>query len=349
MSAPVTFSRTTTSLTTRGISAVFHVRTMVTSLVVLAIGVLLGMVALGVGDYELSIGEVAATFVGQGPAGAELVVLEWRLPRVLAALVIGAALGMSGAIFQSLTKNPLGSPDIIGFNTGAYTGALLVMIVFNASYYAVAFGAIVGGLATALLVYVFAWRRGMHGFRLIIVGIAISAMLASVNTWIIVSAELEAAMAAAVWGAGSLNGISWGYTLPSAIAIAVFMILALVLSGKLRMLEMGDDAAAALGVNVERSRVFLVIVGVGLTAVCTAAVGPIAFVALCAPQLMKRVARTTSVALLPSAAMGATLLMACDLLAQRAFAPIQVPVGVITVSLGGIYLIWLLVKEARKS
>ena len=146
---------------------------------------------------------------------------NWRLPRVLLALMLGAALGMSGAIFQSLTRNPLGSPDIIGFNSGAYTGALVVILLIGGTYYEIAVGALVGGIATAAVVYLLAYKRGVQGFRLIIVGIAISAMLGSVNTWMILKAKLDDAMAAAVWGAGSLNGLGWTQVWPVVVVLAI--------------------------------------------------------------------------------------------------------------------------------
>jgi iron complex transport system permease protein len=256
---------------------------------------------------------------------------------------------MSGGIFQSMTRNPLGSPDIIGFNTGAYTGALIVMLAVGGGYLGIAAGALVGGILTALAVYLLAYRRGSQGFRLIIVGIGISAMLAALNHWLILQAELEAALAAAVWGAGSLNGITWEQAAPAAVVVVVVGVATLAVARRMQLLEMGDDAARALGVRAEPTRLLLLILGVALTAAVTAVAGPIAFVALAAPQLARRLTRSAGITLVPSAVMGAFLLVASDLAAQRLFAPIQLPVGVVTVCIGGIYLVWLLAREARKS
>ncbi|MEE2522613.1 iron chelate uptake ABC transporter family permease subunit [Pseudarthrobacter sp. J75] len=307
------------------------------------------VVALATGELEISVGQVLRAFTGTAEGMAQTVVMEWRLPRVLMAVLFGAALGVSGGIFQSLTRNPLGSPDIIGFNTGAYTGALLVILTVGGGTLQVAGGALVGGLLTALAVYVLAFRRGIQGFRLIIVGIGVSAVLASVNHWIVLQAELEVAMSAAVWGAGSLNGISWDQALPAAGVIAVALVATTFVVLSMRTLALGDDAARALGVRAEPARIALVVLGVGLTAAVTAAAGPIAFVSLAAPQLARRMTGSAGIALLPSALVGALLLAASDLAAQRLFTPIQLPVGVVTVSIGGIYLIWLLAREARKS
>ena len=325
-----------------------ELRAVLVCLVLLLVAGAVGVIALSVGDYPLTLGQVVAALTGSGDPLAQTIVLEWRLPRALTAIVFGAALGASGAVFQSLTHNALGSPDIVGLNTGAYTGALLVIVVLGGSFALVAAGALAGGLLTALLVYALAGRGGAAGLRLIIVGIGVGATLTSFNHWIILRADLETAMSAAVWGAGSLNGVRWEQATP---AIAVLLpVLGLTALGAthLRMLELGDDAALALGVQVERTRLVLLVLSVALTAGTTAVAGPIAFVALAAPQLAIRLTRIAGMAIVPAACMGAALLVTADLAAQRAFAPIQLPVGVMTVSAGGIYLVWLLIREARR-
>lgn len=314
----------------------------------LAFGGLLMVLSLASGDFAMSLPDVIRALLGQAEGRVHMVVVEWRLPRVLLALILGAALGMAGAIFQSLTRNPLGSPDIIGFDAGSYTGALIVITLLGGGYMAVAGGALVGGLVTALLVYVLAYRRGVQGFRLIIVGIGVSAMLTSLNTWMLLRAKLEVAMMASVWGAGSLNGMTLDRLGYAGVILLVLIPMALLLSRPLAQLELGDDAARALGVNAEKSRLLLLFVGVGLTAVVTATAGPIGFVALAAPQLARQLTQEAGVSLIPSAAMGAVLLLAADYIAQHAFAPTQLPVGIVTVSLGGVYFAWLLIREARR-
>ncbi|WP_344869263.1 FecCD family ABC transporter permease [Amycolatopsis ultiminotia] len=304
--------------------------------------------ALGTGDYAVAPGQVLRALFAAGSPRDELVVLEWRLPRVLLALVFGAALAVSGAILQSLTRNPLGSPDIVGFNTGAYSGALVVILLTGGGYYAVAAGALAGGIATALVVYLLAFKQGVRGFRLIIVGIAVSAVLGSLNTWLSLKADLDDAISAAVWGAGSLAGLGWAQVPPVLIATAVLVPVVAVAARRMPLLELGDDAARALGVRAEPARLLLLFTSVGLTAVVTAAAGPIAFVSLAAPQLARRLTRTGGIGLMSSASMGAFLLVACDWLAQRVFAPTVLPVGVVTVSIGGLYLVWLLAGEARR-
>lgn len=316
----------------------------------IALGALgLGILALCLGDFVLSPGEVIAALFGAGPSRNILVVVEWRLPRALLALVFGAALGASGAIFQSLTRNPLGSPDVIGFDAGAYTGALLIITAGAFGFVSTAIGSFVGGLAAALVVYLLAWRGGFQGFRLIIVGIGVSAMLASVNTWLILNAEIYVAMMASAWGMGSLNGLGWEQVGPSLMFLVPLAVACAVLADRMHLLELGEDTATALGVRSGAVRIVLILVGVGLTAVVIALCGPIAFIALAAPQIARRITGSAGVTLTGSAATGAALLIGSDILAQRLFAPTQLPVGVVTVALGGGYLVWLLIHEARKS
>lgn len=323
------------------------IRTVVVCAAVLLATAVVAVVAVGTGDYYIPPKEVLVAVFGDASRVTELIVMEWRFPRVVLAFLFGAALGLSGAIFQSMTRNPLGSPDIIGFATGAYTGALIVILTLGGGYYQTGAGALVGGLATAAVVYVLAYRRGVQGFRLIIVGIAVSAILASVNTWLVVKADLAAALAAAVWGAGSLNGLGWAQVVPALVVMAVIAPCLSVLARRLPMLEMGDDAARALGVRAEPTRLMLMFLGVALIAMVTAAAGPISFVALAAPQLARRLTGTPVVTMVPSACMGALLLVVSDVVAQRVFSPTQLPVGVVTVSVGGAYFVWLLAREGR--
>ncbi|MGK9148473.1 iron chelate uptake ABC transporter family permease subunit [Plantibacter flavus] len=332
----------------RGLSLRFRLRTVVVCGVFGVVVLTLALLALCLGDLPLSVGEVASVFLGGQGGLVQTVVLEWRLPRVIAAVLFGAALGLSGAIFQSITRNPLASPDIIGLTAGSYAGGLvmIIMVGAGAGSAVVAGGAIGGGLIATALVYVLAYRRGIQGFRLIVVGIGVSAMLQALSSYLVLRAKLEVAMLASVWGAGSLNTVGWAQLLPAAAVIAVAVIALGPLGGSLRQLELGDDAARSLGSRVERSQLGLVACAVALTAVVTGAAGPIAFVALAAPQIARRITRTAGIALVPSALLGAVILLASDIVAQHAL-PTSLPVGVITVVVGGCYLIWLLVHEVR--
>ncbi|MGN7782128.1 FecCD family ABC transporter permease [Mycolicibacterium sp. 22603] len=308
----------------------------------------LAVLALGVGEYPVSPAEVIAVLTGSDRSFTSVVVLEWRMPRIVAALVIGAALGVSGAIFQALTRNPLGSPDVIGFGFGSYTGALVAIALFGGGYYLVAGGAVVGGLLTAVAVYLLAYRNGVAGFRLIIVGIAVSAVLSSLNQWIILKLKLRQAVTAAIWQQGTLSGLRWEQVVPVLVCVAIALLGVVAIGPQLPVLQMGDDMAGALGISPERARLAYFGAGVVLIAVATAAAGPISFVALAAPQLVRRLTATPGVGLVSSAVMGAVLLLASDLIALRIFAPGELPVGAVTVVAGGLYLVWLLVIQARR-
>ena len=300
------------------------------------------------GAVTLEISQIIAALTGDEPRSLTMVVTEWRLPRVLMALLIGAALGVSGAIFQSLMRNPLGSPDVMGFNTGAWSGVLVAMVLFGQHLTAIALAAMAGGLLTSLVVWLLAWRNGIETFRLIIIGIGVRAMLFAFNTWLLLKASLDTALTAGLWNAGSLNGLTWAKTWPSAPIIILMLAAAGLLVRRMRLLEMGDDSACALGVSVERSRLAMMLVAVVLTAAATALAGPISFIALVAPHIARRLSGTARWGLTQAALCGALLLLAADLCAQQLFMPYQLPVGVVTVSIGGIYLIALLIQESRK-
>jgi iron complex transport system permease protein len=306
------------------------------------------VIAVGMGKYTVAPMDVLRVLVGADTSFNRVVVLEWRMPRMLMAVLIGAALGISGAIFQALTRNALGSPDIIGVNSGAYTGALVVIAGTGGGYYAIAAGALIGGLVTAAAVYALAYRNGLAGYRLIVVGIAISAMVNSVNQWIVIKLDYHTAVTASVWQQGTLNGLTWTQVLPMTACLAVVTGALLTLGPRLPVLQMGDDAAGGLGLRPDRTRVAYLVVGVGLVAVACAAAGPIAFVALAAPQIARRLTASPGVALVPSAATGALLLLVSDVIAAQLFPGNELPVGAVTVCLGGAYLVYLLITQARQ-
>ncbi|MEW5420768.1 FecCD family ABC transporter permease [Amorphus sp. 3PC139-8] len=316
------------------------------SLAILAAALAVAGAGLLSGAYPITADDLANLIGGTADERVHMVVLEWRLPRIAAALFLGASLGASGAIFQSLTRNPLGSPDVVGFDAGAYAGALAAMLLLGAGPALVGGCAFLGGLATAACVYLLS--RGTGGVGLIVIGIAVGAILASLNTWMLAGARLEVAASAAFWGAGSLNGIDTAALGATAALEAVLLAWALALSRSMRQLELGDDLACASGVRTERTRLLLVFVGVGLTALVTATAGPISFVALAAPQLARRFTGSPHLSIASAAAMGGLLLAAADYTAHHAFAPTQLPAGLITLPLGGLYFVWLLLRETGR-
>lgn len=309
----------------------------------------LGLALLGTGTLAFPPGEVLAVLTGRsGNPVAERIVLGLRLPRVLTALCVGVSLGMAGAIFQSLSRNPLGSPDIVGFTTGAATGAIVQIILADAGPLAVSLAAVASGMATAATVFLLALKgRPGGGNRLVLVGIGVGATLAGLNTVLLVESDLDRAVAAQVWLAGSLTARTWSHAIPAALALAAIVPLALASARPLALMEMGDDAARQLGVPVERMRLVAVMTAVALTATATAAAGPIAFIALAAPQLARRLVGSADLPLLSAAAMGAVLLLASDLLSQRLPFGVTMPIGLTTGLVGGLYLLWLLARSRK--
>ncbi|WP_406434994.1 FecCD family ABC transporter permease [Streptomyces sp. NBC_01589] len=333
--------------TGKGLSFRVDVRALVVIVVLAAVAAGAAIVLIGSGDYAMTPGEVVSTLFGHGTFQQEFIVTDLRLPRVLVGLLVGAALGVGGAVFQTVSRNPLGSPDVLGFGQGATVGALMVIILSQGGAAAVAGGAVVGGLVTGVVVYLLAWKRGMHGYRLVLVGIGSAAMLTAAAQYLITKANLVDATRAVVWTAGSLDGRDWAQVWPLLVVCGLLIPLVLGHGRALRMMEMGDDAAYALGVRVERTRLVLMGCAVLLVAVATAAAGPITFVSLSAPQLARRLTRSPGPNLAPAAFMGAALLLVADWIAMDAFGDRQLPVGVVTGVLGGCYLLWLLVSERR--
>lgn len=346
----VDFGHATHTLRWGRFSANLQVRVLVTALVLCGVALSAAVIAITIGDYPIGLRDVLDAFRGSGTTLRRTVVLQWRLPQAVAAVVFGLVLGLGGAIFQSLTRNPLGSPDIIGFDAGAYTAVvLMILLVGSSGRWVLAAAALLGGLATALVVFALAYRRGLQGFRLIIVGIGVSAVLGSINAYLVSRAEVADAMSVGFWGAGSLSRVTWQILIPSLALAGAIVVAAVLLSPALKRLELGDDLAVTLGTRLLGARLALMVVGVGAVALVTAAAGPIGFIALVAPQLARRLTRSAGVSLMASAAMGAALLAGAQLLSlavAEAFQPI--PVGLYTVCFGGSYLIWLLIRETRR-
>jgi len=303
-------------------------------------------VSISVGDFPVPLREVVPAIFGLGSDDAEFIVRTLRLPRALTAMLVGGSFAVSGAIFQSLARNPLASPDIIGIDAGASAAAVLCIVIWNTGASVTAFGALAGALIAAVSIYVLAWKGGVSPYRLVLVGIGIAAMLTSVTQYLLTRAEIFEAQRAVVWLTGSLNGRGWGHVRSIGIADLVVLPLLVALLGPLRVMLLGDDAAKGLGVSVERSRLLLVLVAVALAALATAAAGPVVFVAFVSAPIARRLTGTP-LAVGTAALVGALLMLLADLVARRVFAPTELPVGVVTGIVGAPYLLWLLARSNR--
>jgi iron complex transport system permease protein len=309
---------------------------------------LLGLIvaALVVGDFPLSVGQVFASLTGRGGRAGDFIVYQLRLPRAGSAVAVGACFGLAGAIFQSMMRNPLASPDIIGITYGATASGVVAILVIGVSGLAVSALAFAGALATALLIYLLAWRQGVAGYRLILVGIGIAAMLAAVIDYLMTRAAVWDAQVALQWLTGSLNGVSDTTMRTLLVLMLVVVPPTLWASTALGGLQLGDDTAAGLGVRVERARLLLVLFGVALASIATAAAGPIAFVAFVSGPVARRLTHGTGIALIPAALVGALVVLAADFAGQHLL-PVQLPVGVLTAIIGAPYLLYLLVTTNK--
>jgi iron complex transport system permease protein len=314
----------------------------VLALVVVALVVL----TLCVGERSYTPAEVVRVLLGEQVPGASFNIWTLRLPRALTGLLVGIAFGMGGVVFQTMLRNPLASPDIIGISAGASAAAVVAITMFGMSGLALSGVAIVAGVGVAGAIYALSWRQGVHGARLILIGIAVGAMLDSVVAYALTSSSVQDVNTALRWLTGSLNSAFWPVVGPLALAMAGLVPALLLLSRRLSALQLGDDASASLGVAPDRSRLGLLLVGVGLVAVGTAAAGPIAFVAFLSGPIAHRLVRGTGSLLIPSALVGAVLVVGGDFVGQHLLGT-RFPVGVVTGVLGAPYLIWLLARTNR--
>ncbi|MBG9318742.1 iron chelate uptake ABC transporter family permease subunit [Corynebacterium belfantii] len=280
---------------------------------------------------------------------AHTVVMQWRLPRVVTGILVGTALAIAGSLFQSLTRNPLGSPDIIGFSTGAYTGVIAAFLLGGSGFAATVTGALIGGLAVSVMVIALSVRTRIDGLRIILVGLGISAMLSALNRWLITRGELDTALSAASWGAGSLNGLRWTIAIPACCVLAILITTTIPLRRFLDVLSLGDDLAVGLGLRLQLTKLLLLVGGVFLVAATTAVAGPIAFVALASPHIARALTSSARTPLVETSVIGALLIIVADLIGQRLFYPTQLPVGLVTVTIGGMYLLWLIARGSKEN
>lgn len=310
---------------------------------------LLALWSLSLGVFPLSYGALGQVLTGNLSAIESMVLFELRLPRTIAALLVGFALGLSGCLFQGLVRNPLVAPDIIGINAGAGLAAV-ALITTGTGLGLVPLAAMAGSLLTAFLIYTLAWKTGIVGNRLVLVGIGVNAILGALTSYLIIKFPVESVTPALVWAAGSLSMAQWPLLAWLAVTLLVTTPLTLVLLRRLQLLQLGDDSARALGLVVERDRALLLLIGSCLAGAAVAVAGPIGFVALIAPHIARLLAGPLTIGvLLLSGFTGAGLVMSAELIARHAMAPVTLPVGLITAATGAPLFLYLLHRENRKT
>ena len=307
-------------------------------------------------DYPMGIAEVVRVLLGGGEGGQHFIVFELRMPRALTGALVGAALGLSGALLQGIARNPLASPDTLGIGWGASVGAVAVIVVGGsaggvsgaAAQFGVPAGAVAGGLAAAFAVFALAWRAGVHGGRLLLTGVAVSLICANLAYWAMAWSDVQDAARAQTWVTGSLHAADWERVGAAAVALAVLLPAALIAARTVGALGLGDDTALGLGVRVDRARAGLLFCAALLVCAATAAAGPINFVALAAPQIALRLCRSPEPPVLASTLLGGALTLGADQLAAGLF-PVQLPVGVFTSVLGAPFLMYLIIVRHREA
>jgi iron complex transport system permease protein len=288
-------------------------------------------------------GEVLRVIFGQ-ESSHEYVVGTLRLPRMVTGLLVGAALGVAGGLIQTVARNPLASPDIIGVTHGAAAATVAAMTYGLVSAGTLPYVSIAGGLVAGALVYLLAWRGGMHAARFVLIGIGIAVALRSVTQLLLTKGDSIAAQQAVVWMTGSLNGRGWDQAAPLGWALLILLPAVCWAARAQRTAALDDATATALGIRVGRLRLGLAGLGILLAALATGAAGPVDFVALLAPQVARRLTRGAQIPLVSAALAGAFIVVFGDLLARMVFYPTELPVGVLTAAIGAPYLIWLIAR-----
>ncbi|MGW0563002.1 FecCD family ABC transporter permease [Streptomyces sp. NPDC003016] len=296
-----------------------------------------------VGESNVPPAEVLKVLFGR-PSPDELVVGTLRLPRMTAGVLVGAAFGVAGALIQTVARNPLASPDIIGVSQGASALTVGAMTFGITSYAVLPYLSVAGGILAAALVHAFAWRGGLHATRFVLIGIGFAIALRSLTHLFLTKGDHLVAQQAQIWMTGSLNGRGWDEAAPLGWVLLALLPAVLWAARAQRAVSMDDDTATALGVRLGRVRPGLVLTGVVLASVATGTSGPVDFVALLAPQIARRLTRTAQIPLLCSALLGALIVVLADLSARRLLSPTELPVGVLTAAVGAPYLIWLIVR-----
>lgn len=316
-----------------------------TALAALTVSLSILMLVLGRTIYPLK--DILVALQGHGLQGVSFAVVTLRLPRMLAGVLSGFAFGLAGSSFQSLLRNSLASPDVIGVTSGASAAAVVCMLIFGLSGAIVSTISVIAGISIALIIYLLAGKGSFGGGRLILIGIGIGSMLQSFISFILIKASQHELPAAMRWLTGSLNGIGIDKIIPLLVAVFLFGSSIVLLSKQMDMFSLGEEMATQLGVNVERTKFLIIISAVALSSFATSCTGPTAFVAFLSGPIAAGITGASRATAISSALVGAVLVLASDLIGQFAF-DTRFPVGAITGVLGAPYLLFLLLKQNAK-
>jgi len=306
------------------------------------------IMSLCLGSYPVSFQTVVAVLFSEvDDAMSVFVIQELRLPRVIAGFAAGIGFGLSGSVFQSLSRNPLAAPDIIGVTAGAASGAVASIVLFDASGLAIALGAVVGIFITTVSIGLLSWNKNFDPNRFVLVGIGMGLTLFAMIDYLLSRSDLMKVEDIYHWLIGSLNSTSSTEMNLAYITIIPLLLGAFWASAKLDKLSLGIDIAKSQGIAVNNIRITAILLALVATSVSVYITGPVAFIALAAGPITRQIVGRGP-AIFLSALMGGLLLIFADLLSRIAFAPMELPVGLFTSILGGIFLIWMLVQQTNK-
>lgn len=323
-------------------------RSLVVGGVLLAV-LVVSLVTLSLGDYPIAPAEVWRTLWGGGEPAQAYVIFQVRLPRLAMALLVGAALGAAGALLQSLLRNPLAGPDLLGISGGAGAAAVFAMLILGLGGPLLALAAFVGGIVVAAFLLLAGRHRADGGYRLILAGVGVAFLCLAITNFLMVRAHVELAQGALIWLTGSLASTPWWNVVTVAAVVGLAIPAVVACARWLPLAQMGAPTAASLGIRMSTVRIVTVFTAVVLTAVTCAFVGPISFVALCAPAIARPLLGHGAIGVGTSAAVGAALLTSADLVAQFAIPGFSVPVGVVTGAIGAVFLLWLLAASKGRN
>ncbi|MBD3920661.1 iron ABC transporter permease [Paenibacillus sp. PR3] len=307
-------------------------------------------VCVAIGSTYIPIGTAAKTLIGLGDEASSLIIIKLRLPRVLMAVLVGASLAAAGAILQALVRNPLASPDLVGISGGA-TVASVLFLTFAAGHLSIQWiplFAILGAFITAAINYAAAWRRGISPLRFVLIGIALATAMGALTTFALKIGPPYMASQALGWMTGTLYGTAWKHVWALLPWAAVLLFAAIYLSRYLNVLELGDELAVGIGTPVQRIRLFMLVLSVGLTGAAVGMSGGIGFIGLMAPHIARRLVGPKYGRLIPTAALvGALLLLAADLAGRTLLLPSDIPAGVFTAAIGAPFFLYLLLSKRK--
>ncbi|MCP3776452.1 iron ABC transporter permease [Paenibacillus sp. MZ04-78.2] len=317
--------------------------------VLLTLTVVLSVGSLSMGAVRIPVQEVLLALTGHPQAGSGLIVMQFRLPRIAAALLVGAALAVSGVLLQGVIRNPLASPDLLGVSGGASVAVVGFMTLFKGySIHWVPVIAVAGAFAAAALNYAVAWKRGVSPFRLVLIGLGISTAMSALTMFLLISGPAYLTAQVMNWMTGSVYGTNWAYVGALWQWIAVFIPLSMLYAKELNIQSLGEEAAVGLGSRLQLSRIALLLFSVALAGAAVGIAGTLSFIGLLAPHMARKLAGQSYTAVIPvSALLGAIILLLADWAGRILFVPLDVPAGVFTAGVGAPFFMYLLFKRKK--